>query len=289
MLSLYHVKFLSPFHSGTFRGAIDETDNIIHSDTLAAAIIDQAGKLGADVKDFARELKISSIFYCYKTGREINYLVPRPTFLPDVEVSKLKELKKIEFIPVDQLGEWLNGRVNPEYYNDLPELYKENTLINAVIDRETGAATPFSRAGIQLNKGVLGYFLADTDQADLLNASLKLIEHGGIGGDRSTGMGQVEIAKIDQIPNLFKKKNNNLYYSLSLYKPTSRELSQVNQTCFYGLTKRSSWFKKGELTNRYTFFQEGSVFNFKIEGMDIEFHTPSKKIIKGKPLFLEVA
>jgi len=295
MINLYHVNFLSPFRVGNQIGSVDYTDHFIHSDTLASAIIDTACTLYNDTTSLIEELKVSSIFYCLKRGRETIYTVPTPFKLPEMEqegdVSALKKFKKRQLITLDELDQWLKGTLTPEAMRDELNLFTTDARISAVIDRQTGAATPYTRAAVYVNPDVKGYFLADIPEktVPMLDASLNLLAHRGIGGDRSAGFGQIELVKQQTIPEVFRNKSGKQYFILSLYNPLENEVAMVNPECSYKLEKRSYWFKEGVLTDRYSFFREGSLFDFEPEGRDITLEKPSKKMIKGKPFYVGVS
>lgn len=294
MITLYHVKFLSPFHVGNRIGSIDYTDSTIHSDTLASAIIDTAYALFDDVQSLVEQLRVSSVFYCVQKGREIVYTVPSPFILPDQamakDVSELKKIKKRSFITLDELDLWLKGSLTPEILGEDLNLYTSDVRISAVMDRQTGAASPYTRSAIHVYPSVLGYFLAECQEKNVpvLDAALNLLAYRGLGGDKSSGFGQIEIQKQPVIPARFQTKTGNRHYTLSLFNPTETEINKVTSRCSYKLEKRSYWFKEGTLTRRYTFFREGSLFDFEPIGQDITLENPSKKMIKGKPFYLGV-
>ncbi len=294
MINLYHVKFLSPFHVGNRIGSIDYTDSYIHSDTLASAIIDTACTLYEDASVLMEQLRISSVFYCVKDEKKLTYTVPTPYFFPrkgrEGDISGLKKFKKRGFITLDELNDWLKGTLTPETFNEGFNLFTTDTRISAVIDRQTGAASPYTRAAVHVNPNVEGYFLADIpeESVQMLEASLNLLAYRGIGGDKTSGYGQVEFIKQSTIPDAFLNQTGSRYYTLSLYHPEKKEIEKVTPDCSYKLEKRSYWFKEGTLTDRYTFFREGSLFDFKPEGRDIVLESPSKKIIKGKPFCVGV-
>src|SRR6056297_239679 len=143
MINLYHVNFLSPFRVGNQIGSIDYTDHFIHSDTLASAIIDTACNLYNDTTTLLEELKVSSVFYCLKRGRENVYTVPTPFMLPETEtggdVSALKKFKKRQLVTLDELDQWLNGTLKTDALSDELSLFTTDARISAVIDRQTGA------------------------------------------------------------------------------------------------------------------------------------------------------
>lgn len=294
MITLYHVKFLSPFHVGNRIGSIDYTDSTIHSDTLASAIIDSAYTLYEDVESLVEQLRVSSVFYCYKKGGEFIYTLPSPFVMPKLkestDISELKKYKKRPFVTTEELDSWLNGSLTSDSLLEELSLFTTEARISAVIDRQTGAASPYTRAAVHINPHVLGYFLAECYDQDVskLDTALNLLAHRGLGGDRSSGFGQITFEKQSIIPKLFKNKTGNRYYSLSLYNPSETEIDKVSAKCSYKLEKRSYCFKEGVLTRRYTFFREGSLFDFEPQGQDIMLESPSKKIIKGKPFCLGV-
>jgi CRISPR type III-A-associated RAMP protein Csm4 len=191
---------------------------------------------------------------------------------------------------LDELKKWLSSDLDTENVEKEYELFTQDSRISAAIDRRTGAATPYTRSSITVNSGVEGYFLADVPEGEneKLDGILNLLEHRGIGGERSSGFGQISFEKRKHIPEFLQNRKGEKYYTLSLYNPTEEEINKIGSSCAYKLEKRSYWFKEGVLTDRYTFFKEGSLFDFKPSGKDIFFNHPSKKLIKGNPFCLGV-
>ena len=288
MRKLYHVKFLSPFHAGTMKGVLDETDSFIRSDTLTSAIIDCASKVFDNIDSFVESFCMSSVFYFKKDQKVYEYFIPKPKYLnyKGIEVKNLKKLKKLSFVPLKKLNQIMEGK-----FDNLPnnDFIVESNTVSATIDRFTNSAMPYSRTYITVPENYEGYFLVDLKDEKSFDNAISILNHEGIGGDRSSGFGKIHIYKPDIFPEDFLKTEGKKYLNLSLYKPKELELEKVNNNCYYSIIKRASWFKNGELTNRFSFFEEGSVFDFKPEGYNIKLDNPCPKIISGKSIFLGVS
>ncbi|MEN0004630.1 MAG: type III-A CRISPR-associated RAMP protein Csm4 [Bacteroidota bacterium] len=108
------------------------------------------------------------------------------------------------------------------------------------------------------------YFLVQTE-SDLLEPALRLLEHYGIGGDRTIGKGRFRIQVEDyQLP---PATDANVQMNLSLYHPTKSELHAIQQADMnllaYKLEARKGWKTnqvKGAQKDAVLYFQEGSIF-----------------------------
>lgn len=107
------------------------------------------------------------------------------------------------------------------------------------------------------------YFLAHGD-TDTLKAVLRLLEHYGIGGDRSSGKGRFDIAWGEEPMEIPEPGDANAQLALSLYHPTQSELQQYEQEpntspLQYKTVVRQGW-KAASLKKPTLYFEEGSVF-----------------------------
>ena len=99
----------SKFHSGKIRvdttNMLEDTSEILHSDTLFSALVNLAAKVMPNqVEDLiaafrAHEIKVSSIFYCLENKGKYIYFLPKPLNFNVVQSgADRKSVKKINFI-----------------------------------------------------------------------------------------------------------------------------------------------------------------------------------------------
>jgi len=107
------------------------------------------------------------------------------------------------------------------------------------------------------------YFLAQGDM-DTLEAILRLLQHYGIGGDRSSGKGRFDITLAKEPISIPEPNDANAQVSLSLYHPKQSELQQYENEpstspLQYKTIVRQGW-KAASLKKPTLYFEEGSVF-----------------------------
>jgi Uncharacterized protein predicted to be involved in DNA repair (RAMP superfamily) len=81
------------------------------------------------------------------------------------------------------------------------------------------------------------YFLLKETPSDVLKTVLNLLQHEGIGGQRSTGCGQVLSASITKT-ELFNSIKGDSFLALSKVVPTNEEISLLGKNTFYQTTLR---------------------------------------------------
>lgn len=97
------------FHSGKIRvdttNMLEDSSEILHSDTLFSALVNLAAKVMPNqIEDFIRlfeenKLKISSIFYCLEKEDKYIYFLPKPLNFNILQSGKdRKSVKKVKYI-----------------------------------------------------------------------------------------------------------------------------------------------------------------------------------------------
>lgn len=189
-----------------------------------------------------------------------------------VELRERKEVEKFE---------WLNQRAFEYFYGDNFELPPDTEhpsltvrpMTHNTIDRLTGSTLTANRRGQLFHteeryvhekkrrKEAGLYFLAKGNTG-LLEEALRLLEHLGIGGDRSTGKGRFDIEMQDI--ELKEPSQPNGMMALSLYHPTQAELEAYekepeNSKLQYKTLVRQGW-RAARPKKPVLYFEEGSVF-----------------------------
>lgn len=111
--------------------SLNETSEIIHSDTLFSALVNVYDKIFGDTNDFIAlfekgNIKISSCFYCLELEKETQldkkfiYFLPKPIHynLVDVGSDNRKAFKKVKYI---SLGVWEAG-TKPDAFETLTKI-----------------------------------------------------------------------------------------------------------------------------------------------------------------------
>ncbi len=261
---------------------------------------DELQKFIQSYQNNSPELIISSSFPYYRIDHQTFRFFPRP-ILPVKSFDKIqqenekksfsekissllnrKEQKEIQILEQSFFEKVLNGEAD---YDLLPDTTPPKILPNSVtrntIDRIRGGTLKINNTGqlfteeeiyIHLaneNKNVQTglFFLAIDNSHGKLEASMRLLSHIGIGGNRSIGKGIFEFS-VDSL-DIREPQQANALTNLSLYYPTPEELNScsAHSALFnYQLEQRAGFF--GEVRNKkykknpVIYFKEGSVFPF---------------------------
>ena len=250
----------------------------------------------------AKPIYISSAFpYLQQNGKRELYL-PRPllrlrqeeleegaTFRETIQKSRAKKYSKPN--PLMTLSEFKAGDWEPggNHHNQPRPKVSVDPMTHNTIDRLTGSTLSSNGRGQlfhteerrvypvwpkrtesdkdneqEKEKAEAGlYFLADGD-TDTLKAVLRLLEHYGIGGDRSSGKGRFDIELAEQKIDIPEPSDANAQLALSLYHPDQNELQQYEKATNtsplqYKTLVRQGW-KAASLKKPTLYFEEGSVF-----------------------------
>lgn len=312
-IALIKLHFTTAVYFGTtnpFKG-----QNSFFADTLFSALFIEALKNKSEAKllqlckDGALIFSDSLPFICDK------FFVPKPMLKiasqGELDPSERKKYKKLKFIEINELDNYLKGKVNFEA-NDTSALGKFATTTKLNLSTDNGVYEAVAlykelfkfKAGSGLylvvkyqNKVDFDYFIS------LLN-SLSFI---GIGGLKFSGLGKFNIEIIDKGSSVNKfsslldldKVNshdtNAINMLLSTAYPKDEELSKAIEGSTYLLVKRSGFIQpsNNEISkkkkDRY-YFAQGSCFKEKFAGdiFDIANNMTRPSYSYAKPLFLRL-
>ncbi len=275
---LYKLEFKAPVHFGT--GVLNESAISFCADTLFSALYIEALKLGVADELYAAvdtgQLLISDAFpYMDK-----QYFLPKPMLYiepKDQGNSKVKkQYKKLKYIPVEEISNFLSGDLNPENCS-LEGLGKEYSQVMAAVRREEEDALPY-RVGNYLFNDKCGLYIiaayADDDVMYMLDDLFDSLSYTGIGGKRGSGKGRFELKQgnMDASLESMLGKESDKYMLISSALPTESELEKALKGASYLVQKRSGFvysesYAEEEMKKRdmYT-MQAGSCFNEKFVG-----------------------
>ncbi len=275
---LYKLDFKAPVHFGT--GVLNESAISFCADTFFSALYIEALKLGIADELYAAvdtgQLLISDAFpYMDK-----QYFLPKPMLYiepKDQGNSKVKkQYKKLKYIPVEEVSNFLSGDLNPENCS-LENLGKEYSQVMAAVRREEEDALPY-RVGNYLFNDKCGLYIiaafADEDVMYMLDDLFDSLSYTGIGGKRGSGKGRFELKQgnMDASLESMLGKESDKYMLISSALPTESELEKALEGASYLIQKRSGFvysesYAEEEMKKRdmYT-MQAGSCFNEKFVG-----------------------
>ena len=285
--NIIKLHFQTPLHISRGKtGSYESSQEMLHSDTLAAALYVTALQLyGQSVADdFKDKVRLSSAFPFDTEG----YWLPKPLSfsIDNYGVAYRKELKKIKYIRQSVFEKILKG-LQPDLSELLdaddkariPNIWQRDVTQRVGITYEE-ESTPFYLEKLypkneHIDCGL--YFIVHTEGEGFpyLSNLLRLLGDNGIGLQRTLGHGQFnfEIAESGLRIDLPKSKPS-AWVALSLYRPTENDIShntlKINfEQSNYELRKRGGWLSSPKEDNHLSLrkksiltFSEGSVLAF---------------------------
>lgn len=314
---IYKLHFTAPLHISDQHDDLGNSQKIIQSDTLYAALMSCLAKNGEDLpEDGELGFTVSSLFPYFQKDKDSSpvYFLPIPMQSRQADladVTKAKTVKKVQwidsnlyssvlsgeslfdgtdsYIPYIQ-GNYLTTYELPEDINGSKEFVRSEVSQRVTLMSRTGEedAKPFYVDKILFRYDAGLYFIAEGDTS-LLEKALHLLSLEGIGTDRNVGYGFFEYTADTLSIDLPKEVNHQL--SLSLLIPESKEQLEMllNSECVaYDFVRRGGWITTYPYMtlrkNAIYGFVPGSVFR-KDEG---ESATVIGKIVDLKPETVDV-
>ncbi len=325
---IYQLQFTTPVRFGSSNYSINLTNSNFYADSslLFSAISSEWVQLYgiSSYNNFLAKVKndefiLSSLLPYYKD----ELYVPKPILhinknkinAKNDEDSKIKkEMKKIKFIPVSHLNDYINflkgeKSLQFEYITEFAfENRKTQVEINDYEDN-----LPYYVSSYTFNKNCGLYFIVQTsdDIKEKLDVVIKSLGMTGIGGKKSSGYGKFNLTDDayildEQYPlyncdvNLHKhfKLCGDYYLALSLVKPTNTEIEQFEEKeNFYKLTKKSGFIYSKTYADTLQkkkdtyFFDMGSCLKNKMHGeiVDVSSSYGSHSVyLNGKGMYIGV-
>jgi CRISPR-associated protein Csm4 len=323
-----YFEFNSPLHISNARSDYGQSERMLHSDMLYAALMQTWAILGkTEWIQKTPPFALSSLypFTLNNFGKKVHFF-PKPFFSALTDKSKeqsedAKKFKKVKYVDLSHFEQYLNHTLITSTTDSVKGSYQTNEKIEKNfltadvtprikrprIDIED--AIPFYTEKLLFRKGSGMYCLVqyDTEEAKYqVEVALNLLAENGIGTDRSVGNGRFSFTRGKlsiQLPESAAWAMN-----VSLFCPESKEdLSNMlsDNQVRYEIIKRGGWLSEPYNTYRKRsvyMFREGSLFkkqttNVFTEGNSIDLK-PDNALLPtkvanpvwrvGKALFLPV-
>lgn len=300
----YKLAFPAGVHFGD--GLLNHSKTTFNADTLFSALCIEATKMGGEV--------LENLYSSAKEGRILisdgmpyvgeRLYIPKPlmTFERDEsDISKRKVWKKLDYIPIEQLDEYLDGTLDGEkILEEIEELGKYEVRQHVNLQNPE-KPEPYSVGVYHFKKGnglyVLIGFQNEDDQymiEDLLDA----LGFQGIGGKVSSGLGKYSLlpqeidSKLEERLNCEKGK----FVLLTTALPKDEELNDVIENANFLVEKRSGFVQSNTYSKELVkkkdmfFLKAGAVMDVRFEGDIYDVSKKGKHPIwrYGKPVMLEV-
>lgn len=275
--SIYKLEFQTGVHFGT--GMLNESAYTFQADQLFSALYIEALKMNCE----------KELFDCVKNGKLLfsdafpyfgqQYMIPKPMLYVEPKVKGIseqkKKYKKIQFIPVEQLEDFLDGTMDldGEIFKGYGT-YMQQSMVNVRNNEET---LPY-RVGIFYFLENCGLYIIVAYESEsektLAENLLEGLSYTGIGGKKSVGLGKFNLlrGKMSKCMQEHLERDSNKKILLSVALPRDEELECALNGASYQLSKRSGfvassdyadeWRKKKELF----VFVSGSCFEQLFEG-----------------------
>lgn len=278
--AVYKLNFTTPVHFG--EKTLESANMTFSADRLFSALAFEAAKeseyLLANLIDKVKNGKIIFSDAFPFNGNE--YYCPKPMIKPvkqngDEDILNRKRFKKLEFLPISKLGDFVLGKTN---YEDLksPDFGKFSVKTSVSIEPDDDPK-PFRVCLFSFNENSGLYVIVGYEEKSDLNLTedlLKKLSFSGIGGKRSTGLGRFKFFPEKLPQEAVNRLNNNFenYMTLSAALPTEEDMTKATEGARYLLEKKSGFVASPNYSpewrrKRDSFvFKAGSVFKNKWKG-----------------------
>lgn len=246
----YKFQFKGALHFGC--NSLESCRCSFFADTLFSALCQEALKKGEDT---FRQL------YAYAKGGELllsdafpyaggSYFLPKPVMHIEAERASgdsvvKKAFKRLKYIPVDAMDDYLSGRYDVLHAPDLSGIGEFMMKVSASVRGEE-ETKPYRVQAYSYKEGnglyiILGY--QGQQALALAEELLQGLSYSGIGGKKACGMGRFLLLPaqlpLDFLKNADAKKKK--YISLSVSLPRDDELEQALAGAAYIVCKRSGF------------------------------------------------
>ena len=284
---IYKLHFTAPLHISDQHDDLGNSQKIIQSDALYAALMSCLAKKGEDLPENGElGFTVSSLFPYFQKDKESApvYFLPIPMQSKQADltdVTKAKTVKKVQwidstlyssvlsgeslfdgtdsYIPYIQ-GNYLTKYELPEDINGSKEFVRSEVSQRVTLMSRTGEedAKPFYVDKVLFRYDAGLYFIAEGDTS-LLEKALNLLSVEGIGTDRNVGYGFFDYSADNLSIDLPKDANHQL--SLSLFIPESKEQLEVllnSERVAYDFARRGGWIT----TYPYMTLRKNAIYGF---------------------------
>ena len=299
---IYKMIFIQGVHFGDH--SLEKSEITFQADTLFSALCIEAlkiDKLDELLESVKEDHLVFSDAFPYM-GQE--FFIPKPMkkieqVVQSEDVTTRKKFKKLEYIQVSLLDQYLKGQYPINKGSDIKKLGVHALKTSASI-RGNEEAVPY-RVGIYRFKEENGLYIVvgyDSQEIlDLFDELFEMLSLSGVGGKKNSGLGHFDL-EIAELPKELNKRLNTKgeVMTLSVSLPTEDELDDVLDDSRYLLVKRSgfvdsyTYSKEQRRKKDIYLFKAGSCFNKTYQGdvYDVSSGGNHSVYKYAKPLFMGV-
>lgn len=299
---IYKMIFIQGVHFGDH--SLEKSEITFQADTLFSALCIEAlkiDKLDELLESVKEDHLVFSDAFPYM-GQE--FFIPKPMkkieqVIQSEDMTTRKKFKKLEYVQVSLLDQYLKGQYPIDKGSDIKELGVHDAKTSAAIRGYTEAN--LYRVGIYRFKEENGLYIVvgyDSQEIlDLFDELFEMLSLSGIGGKKNSGLGHFDL-EIAELPKELNKRLNTKgeVMTLSASLPTEDELDDVLDDSRYLLVKRSgfvdsyTYSKEQRRKKDIYLFKAGSCFNKTYQGdvYDVSSGGNHSVYKYAKPLFMGV-
>lgn len=276
---LYKLKFLNNVRFG--KKSLNDVEYTLHADTLYSALFQEAMKLGKQEEFYQMTKGEDMTFSDAFPYRGSEFYIPKPyakikSIKNQGNSSEKKKYKKIKYIPVSLLDDWMNGTFPIEREEYQKEFGHANVKVSVAV-RGKEEPEPYRVRYYSFEEDCGLYFIVatkDKSKLMLLEEVLDALSYSGIGGKRYSGMGRFEIIRAN-MPEYMEKRltaQAKRYMLLSVALPEDNELEKAMESADYQVIKRSGFVASEQYADQQMrkrdlyVFQAGSCFENTFSG-----------------------
>lgn len=306
--SVYKFKFLTDVHLGA--GLLNDSEATFHADTLFSALYMEAMRLEKE-KEFLNAVSHGELLFsdAFPFVRD-TYLLPKPLLYVEGDknqtYSEKRVYKKMQFLPVEKLDEYLSGNFSLEDdpMKDFGISY-QRVLASVRLSDAQGEKTdtlPYQVGTYRFSDQCGLYIITATKSSKekmLMEELMEALSYTGIGGKRSEGLGRFEFCfgkKTEKLMEILQRKSGSSHMLLSVALPEDQELENALRNSVYQLEKRSGFVASDTYAEEFRkkqdlyVFMAGSCFKNTFEGGIFDVSQGGKHPVYryAKAFFLEV-
>lgn len=302
--TIYKMQFSTGVHFG--KGRLDNGGIECYADTLFSAICIEALKIGGEerlqevVNTFKTQKALLSDAFPYSGN---TYYLPKPytrVEQSDADRNDKKQLKKMNYIPLELMQEYLKGDIKAKEINqNIKDLYNEEMRTRVSVNDIDQAPYNLQVNRFGENSGlyiIVGYDNDDTKY--MLEDILISLSYTGIGGKVSSGLGKFDLINknIPKELETMLEQEADTYMTLSVSLPKDEELDSVLENGMYAVVKRSGFVNSSTYANNFTrkkdiyMLKSGSCFAKKYDGDIYDVSSGGNHAVYryGKPIMIGV-
>ena len=300
----FKLAFSTSVHFGN--GSLENSDNKIYADTIFSALCHEAVKLECieELVSYVKneKIKLSDAFPFIGDS----YYIPKPMITIESErnIDDKKKAKKLEFINVNLIDEYLDGSMDIKRESEIISNLGKSDIITRAVIQTNEDTKPYSVGTYLFSEGAGLYLIVgyrDEDALNMITKLLRSLSYVGIGGKVSSGLGKFNSEQVKlpvSITDKIKRaEESSSVMSLSVGMCDDMELENVCENSNYILSKRSGFINSSTYSDNivkkqdFYLFRAGSVFSRPFKGLikDVSIKGKHPVYRYANPIFMEVS